>query len=73
MAQLTLGRSCAGTGELDEAERWIATADETFLRAGSLGHRSYAWMAQGDVESLRGSDAVAAGLYRRAALALRED
>jgi tetratricopeptide (TPR) repeat protein len=73
MAQLSLGRSYARQGELEEAEKWIAAADETFCRAGSMGHRSYAWMAQGDVESLRGSDAVAAGLYRRAALALREE
>jgi transcriptional regulator with XRE-family HTH domain len=73
MAQLTLGRSHADQGRLGEAEKWIAAADDTFCRAGSMGHRSYAWMAQGDVESLRGSDAVAAGLYRRAALALRED
>jgi tetratricopeptide (TPR) repeat protein len=73
MAQLILGRSYARHGDLDEAEEWIATAEETFRKAGSMGHRSYAWMAQGDVESLRGSDAVAAGLYRRAALALREE
>lgn len=73
MAQLTVGRAYAGAGQVDEAERWIATADETFREAKSMGHRSYAWLAQGDVETLRGGDAAAAGLYRRAALALREE
>jgi tetratricopeptide (TPR) repeat protein len=73
MAQLNLGRAHAGRGALDEAEEWIARADDTFRRAKSTGHRSYAWLAQGDVESLRGSDAAAAGLYRRAAVALREE
>jgi tetratricopeptide (TPR) repeat protein len=73
MAQLVLGRAYAGRGRLDDAEEWIATADSTFCQAKSMGHRSYAWMAQGDVESLQGSDAVAAGLYRRAARALQEE
>ena len=73
MAQLIVGRAYAGTGEIDEAEKWIATADETFCQAKSMGHRSYAWLAQGDVETLRGGDAAAAGLYRRAALALQEE
>jgi transcriptional regulator with XRE-family HTH domain len=73
MAQLIVGRARAGQGSLDEAERWIATAEVTFDRASSAGHRSFAWMAQGDVESLRGDDAAAAGLYRRAAVALQED
>ena len=73
MAQLILGRACAGQGRLDEAETWIATADETFCQAKSTAHRSFAWMAQGDVETLRGSDAEAAGLYKRAALALQAD
>jgi transcriptional regulator with XRE-family HTH domain len=71
MAELTLGRARAGQGALDEAETWIARADETFQRANSAGHRSFAWLAQGDVESLRGSDAAAAGLYRQAAVVLQ--
>ena len=73
MAQLILGRTYAGRSEFDEAERWIVDADETFRRAESMGHRSFAWMAQGDVESSRGSDAAAAALYRRAAVALQEE
>ena len=72
MAQLIVGRALAGRGALDEAAEWIATADRTFAEAKSMGHRSFAWMAQGDVESLKGSDAAAAALYRRAALALRD-
>jgi tetratricopeptide (TPR) repeat protein len=73
MAQLVLGRSLAARGALDDAERWIGSADESFARAESAGHQSYAWLARGDVESLRGNAAAAAGLYRRAAVALQED
>ena len=71
-AQLALGRALAAQGSLDEGEASIAAAEQTFERAESLGHRSYAWIAQGDVESRRGNDAGAATLYRRAAQALRD-
>jgi len=71
-AQLALGRALATQGSLEDAEHWISTADDTFERARSASHRSYAWIAQGDVESRRGDDRAAAGLYRRAALALQE-
>ena len=71
-AQLTLGRALAAQGKLDEAETWIAAADATFNQANSVSHRSYAWIAQGDVESERGNDGAAAGLYRRAARVLQE-
>jgi tetratricopeptide (TPR) repeat protein len=71
-AQLTLGRTLAARGSLDDAETWISAADDTFERARSAGHRSSAWIAQGDIESSRGDDRAAAGLYRRAALALQE-
>ena len=72
-AQLALGRALAAQGSLDEGEASIAAA-EADVRAAleSLGHRSYAWIAQGDVESRRGNDAGAASLYRRAARALRD-
>jgi len=73
MAQLILGRARARDGELDDAEEWIAAADDTFQQAKSMGHRSFAWLAKGDVETLRGSDAAAAGYYRRAARALQEE
>ena len=71
-AQLALGRALAAQGSLDEGDASIAAAEQTFERAQSLGHRSYAWIAQGDVESRRGNDAGAATLYRRAARALRD-
>ena len=71
-AQLTLGRSLAARGATEEAERWISRADATFEQARSASHRSSAWIALGDVESQRGDDRAAAGLYRRAALALHD-
>ena len=71
-AQLTLGRSLAAQGRVEEGERWIAAADESFEKASSVSHRSSAWIALGDVESRRGDDRAAAGLYRRAALALHD-
>ena len=71
-AELALGRSLAAQGRLDEAERWLTRAEETSVRASSASHRSSAWLARGDLESRRGNDEVAAGLYRRAARALQE-
>lgn len=72
MAKLLLGRALVALGRLDEAETWIAGADENFERASSMSHRSAAWIAQGDVHSGRGDDGAAAALYRRAAQALQE-
>ena len=71
-AELALGRSLAAQGRLDEAERWLTHAEETSVRANSASHTSSAWLARGDLESRRGNDEVAAGLYRRAARALQE-
>jgi tetratricopeptide (TPR) repeat protein len=71
-AELALGRSLAAQGRLDEAERWLARAEATSERASSDSHRSSAWLARGDLESRRGNDEVAAGLYRRAARALQD-
>ncbi|HET9460933.1 MAG TPA: helix-turn-helix transcriptional regulator [Gaiellaceae bacterium] len=71
-AQLTLGKALSAQARLDDAETWIAAAGETFQRASSISHQSYAWIAQGDVESKRHHDGVAASLYRRAVLALHE-
>ena len=71
-AQLTLGRALAAQARMEEAERYISAADRTFAKARSSSHRSSAWMALGDVESTRGDDRAAAGLYRRAALALHD-
>ena len=71
-AQLVLGRTLAAQGDLAEGEELIATADRTFEQARSLGHRSDAWIAQGDLEVQRGDDREAAVLYRRAAQTLLE-
>ena len=71
-AQLALGRSLAAQGRLDDAEAWIAAAETSFEQASSAGHRSYAWVARGDLQSQRGNDRDAADLYRRAARALQD-
>ena len=44
----------------------------SFEQASSAGHRSYAWVARGDLQSQRGNDRDAADLYRRAARALQD-
>ena len=64
-------RSLAAQGRLDDAEAWIAAAERSFEQASSAGHRSYAWVARGDLQSQRGNDRDAADLYRRAARALQ--
>ena len=71
-AQLALGRALAAQGRLDDAEAAIAAAEATFEQARSAGHRSYAWVARGDLQSRRGNDREAADLYRRAARALQD-
>ena len=71
-AQLALGRALAAQGRLDDAEAAIAAAEATFEQAHSAGHRSYAWVARGDLQSQRGNDRDAADLYRRAARALQD-
>ena len=71
-AQLTLGRALAAQGRLDEADSWIARADATFEQARSCESSQLRLDRAGDVESRRGNDADAAGLYRRAARALQE-
>jgi tetratricopeptide (TPR) repeat protein len=71
-AQLTLGRALAGQGLLDDAESWITQAEATFEGAGLPSHRSFAWLAHGDIAILRGDDRAAGALFRRSALALLE-
>ena len=71
-AQLALARALTAQGRLGEAEIWAARADRTFEEARLTSHRSYAWLAQGDIESERGNDRAAADLFRRSALALLE-
>lgn len=72
-AQLALGRALTGQERLSEAESWTAAAETTFEQANLVSHRSYAWLAQGDIESRRGNDRAAARLFRSSALALLDD
>jgi tetratricopeptide (TPR) repeat protein len=71
-AQVALARALTAQGRLGEAEAWADRADSAFEEAQLPSHRSYAWLAQGDVERERGNDRAAADLYRRSAVALLE-
>jgi transcriptional regulator with XRE-family HTH domain len=71
-AQLALARALTAQRRLGEAEIWAGRADRAFEEARLTSHRSYAWLAQGDIESERGNDRAAADLFRRSALALLE-
>jgi tetratricopeptide (TPR) repeat protein len=71
-AQLALARALTAQGRLGEAETWAERADKTFEGAGLTSHRSYAWLARGDIEADRGNDRTAADLFRRSAVALLE-
>ena len=54
-AQLALGRALAAQGRLDDAEAVDrGRGRDASSRRSSAGHRSYAWVAQGDLESQRG-------------------
>ena len=70
-AQLALGRALAAQGRLDDAETWIARRRR--LPAGALDRSSQLRLDRaGRLESQRGNDRDAAGLYRRAARALQD-
>jgi tetratricopeptide (TPR) repeat protein len=71
-AQVVLGRSLLEQGRLDEAETTFAAAEDTMSKLSSASHRALVWTAQGDLASVRGDDAAAAVLYRRAAEALQD-
>jgi tetratricopeptide (TPR) repeat protein len=71
-AQLVLGRSLLEQGRLDEAEAQFRAADSTFEQLSSVSHRAAAWVALGDLATLRGDDREGAHLYRRAAEALQD-
>ena len=68
--QLALGRALAGQGRVAEADEWIAAAERTVEQAQSVSYAADAWIARGDLESLRGDDRAAAALFRRAAEAM---
>ena len=70
-AQLTLARAYLKRGNLEDAELMLAAADESYARAESVGHIARSWMTRGELELQRENPAVAARLYREAALALQ--
>jgi len=71
-AQLVLGRSLLEQNRLDEAEVAFRAAEQAFDQLSSASHRASAWVAQGDLATRRGDDALAARLYRNAAEALQD-
>jgi tetratricopeptide (TPR) repeat protein len=71
-AKLVLGRSLLEQGRLDEAQEAFDAAEQSFDQLSSVSHRASAWIAKGDLATLRGQDQAAAQLYRRAAEALQD-
>jgi tetratricopeptide (TPR) repeat protein len=71
-AQLVLGRSLLEQGRLDEAEAAFSDAEACFGELGSASHRAAAWVARGDLATLRGDHQRASELYRTAAEALQD-
>jgi tetratricopeptide (TPR) repeat protein len=69
-SSLVLGRSLMERGRLDEAEQCFRAADSAFERMESIGHRTGAWVALGDLAERRGNPREAARWYRNAAEAL---
>jgi tetratricopeptide (TPR) repeat protein len=71
-SQLVLGRALMERGRLDEAEACFRAADAAAEQLASIGHRTEAWVALGDLAARQGRDREAARLYRNAAEALQE-
>lgn len=69
-SNLVLGRSLLERGRLDEAEQCFRAADSAFEQMESIGHRTGAWVALGDLAERRGDVGEAARWYRNAAEAL---
>ena len=59
-SNLVLGRSLLERGRLDEAEECFRAADRAFEQMESIGHRTGAWVALGDLAERRGDDREAA-------------
>jgi len=70
-AQLTLARAYLEQGNMADAELMLAAVDESYARANSAGHVASSWMTRGELELQRDNPALAARLYREAALALQ--
>jgi tetratricopeptide (TPR) repeat protein len=66
-----LGRALLEQERLDEAEAAFAAAEACFAELGSGSHRAAAWIARGDLATLRGEHERAAELYRTATEALQ--
>src|SRR5438034_3516644 len=71
-AQLVLGRALLEQNRLDEADEAFGAAEANLAQLGSAGHRAAAWVARGDLATVRGDDRLAAHLYRSAAEALQD-
>jgi tetratricopeptide (TPR) repeat protein len=71
-SQLVLGRALMERDRLDEAEECFRAADAAAEQLASIGHRTEAWVALGDLAARRGNDREASRLYRNAAEALQE-
>ncbi len=69
-SSLVLGRSLLERGRLDEAEECFSASDRAFEQMESIGHRTGAWVALGDLAERRGDVREAARWYRNAAEAL---
>jgi tetratricopeptide (TPR) repeat protein len=69
-SNLVLGRSLLERDRLDEAEQCFRAADRAFEQMESIGHRTGAWVALGDLAERRGDVREAARWYRNAAEAL---
>ena len=69
-SNLVLVRSLLERGRLDEAEECFRAADSAFEQMESVGHRTGAWVALGDLAERRGDVREAARWYRNAAEAL---
>jgi transcriptional regulator with XRE-family HTH domain/Tfp pilus assembly protein PilF len=70
--QLVLGRALLDQGRLEEAAAALDEAESTLQLLESASHVAAAWVAKGDLAALRGDDAGAARLYKRAAEALQD-
>jgi tetratricopeptide (TPR) repeat protein len=71
-AQLVVAEALRAEGDPLNASSWLALAEQTFLRFGSTGHLTRAWVAQADLARAEGDVERAADLYRQAATALQD-
>ena len=70
--QLVLGRALLALDRPDEAEEWFTAAEATLSGGESISLVAAAWMARGELATVRDDFEGAAALYRRAAEALQD-